>query len=83
MNPYFRQSARELLKNSYFDSIRNVQNERHCDTKLQFDVDNDDVYSYEDTNSTKYDRNDYLEMILGVVRENNVTNDVLYHKQSQ
>jgi len=40
------------------------------------DIDQDDAYCYENTGSTIYTRNDYLEMILGAVRENNVTKEM-------
>lgn len=39
VNPYFRFSARELLKNKCFDSVRRPENEVHSGLKFMFDID--------------------------------------------
>lgn len=46
-NPFFRQTARELLKNPYFDNIRVADNEMHAPFKIQLNIDADDAYSYD------------------------------------
>jgi hypothetical protein len=38
-NPYFRWSAHECLKSSYFDKVRNLNLEKHPKGKLLLDVD--------------------------------------------
>jgi len=47
MNPYFRSSAREVLKSSLFDDIRIHANERQAPNKLKLAVDQDDAFDYE------------------------------------
>ena len=40
MNPYFRPSAKEILKNSYFDEVRIPEYEHSSNLKLSLDLDN-------------------------------------------
>ena len=39
LNPYFRSSAREILKNKLFDDIRIPNNEKQNDIKIKLSVD--------------------------------------------
>ena len=41
-NPYFRPSAKELLKNKIFDSIRMKEIEENASHKIIIDIDNYD-----------------------------------------
>mgnify|MGYP000105742680 FL=1 len=59
-NPFFRSSAREILKDTIFDDIRIHDNERQAPTKLKLAVDNDDAFDYEQGKATKYSKADYL-----------------------
>lgn len=41
INPYFRPSARELLKADYFDDVRIPEFEKSCTTKMSLEIDHD------------------------------------------
>ncbi len=43
-NPFFRQSARELLKNPMFDDIRIIENEKQSGDKLKLMIDADESF---------------------------------------
>ena len=63
-NPYFRSSAREVLKNAIFDDIRITENERQAPQKLKLIVDQDDAFDYELGKTTKFTKEDYNKMIF-------------------
>ena len=54
INPYFRKSARELIKNPYFDEIRVKDNEEHAPVKIKLDIDADGSFNYEEGKSTNF-----------------------------
>jgi len=62
-NPFFRSSAREILKHKIFDDIRIHENERQAPQKLKLEVDADDAFDYETGKSTKFTKEAYLKMI--------------------
>ena len=39
LNPYFRSSAREIIKNKLFDDIRIPNNEKQNDNKIKLNID--------------------------------------------
>ena len=54
INPFFRKSARELIKNPYFDEIRMKDNEDYAPEKIKLDIDADGSFNYEENKSTKF-----------------------------
>ena len=68
-NPFFRQSARELLKNAYFDDIRILKNEMHAPFKLKLDIDADGSFDYEKGNSKIFSKADYQQKIKKLIAE--------------
>ena len=52
-NPYFRPSARELLKHPVFDNIRIKENEVSADYKIIVEIDNKCPQNYEYGHSSK------------------------------
>lgn len=62
-NPYFRWTAHECLKSSYFDNIRNHNTEKHPKKKIMLEVDQDEAFNYEQGNSPMYSKDDYLKVI--------------------
>ena len=46
-NPYLRPSASELLKNPYFDEVRQAAKEKPASNRFRLDVDSDDNFDYE------------------------------------
>jgi serine/threonine protein kinase len=63
-NPYFRQSARELLKSKLFDDIRIVENEKQSVEKIKMIIDADESFDYESCKSSKFTKPDYIKMIF-------------------
>jgi hypothetical protein len=59
-----RLTAKECLKDSYFDDIRCLINEKPATYKLYHEVDQADAYSYHTSGSSKYTKNDYLQMLV-------------------
>ena len=59
-NPYFRNSAREIIKNKFFDDIRVIANEKRAINKLKLIVDCDDVFNYEENTFLKFKKEDYI-----------------------
>jgi hypothetical protein len=47
LNPYFRSSAREVIKNKIFDDIRIPFNEKQSEVKLKLSVDQDEAFDYD------------------------------------
>ena len=45
VNPYFRPTAKELLKNKYFDEVRVPEYEHSSRQKLSLEIDNDEFRS--------------------------------------
>ena len=43
VNPYFRPTARELLKHTYFDEVRISEYERFIPVKLSLEIDHDEL----------------------------------------
>jgi serine/threonine protein kinase len=55
INPFFRPTAKECLKNPIFDHIRNPKLEKTSVTnKIKLDIDQDDAFDYASGVSTKY-----------------------------
>ena len=67
-NPFFRFSAREAMKSKYFDDIRIPKIEKACSSKVQLKVDEDGVFDYTNGTSNKYNREDYIKMIVQEVK---------------
>ena len=53
LNPYFRPSAKELLRSRYFDEIRVEAYETHTTSKLCLEVDQDEAFDL-DGNDFKF-----------------------------
>ena len=68
-NPYFRFSARELIKNKYFEDIRITKIEKPSSSKVMLEVDQDECFDYEEGKSLKFNRQDYMRMILEEVNK--------------
>lgn len=69
INPYFRFSARELLKNPFFDDIRIVDNERQAPEKIKLPIDQDESFDYEKGVSHRFCKDDYIKMLFNEVME--------------
>ena len=69
MNPYFRCSAAELLKDKIFDQLRINKNERSAQEKILLDIDRDESFNYETGKSEKYTFKDYKEIVQNEVSE--------------
>ena len=63
-NPYFRQSAKELLSSEVFGQLNKVTESVGAGEKVLLEVDCDDVYDYEDCKQVKFDANTFMEIIL-------------------
>jgi hypothetical protein len=63
VNPFYRPTAFELLKNPIFDEYRDKKNEQCPFKKLMVDIDQDDAYDYETQQSLLYKNDDIIEMI--------------------
>lgn len=64
LNPYFRCSASELLKNPIFDKVRNPILEKSAPFKIKLSIDKDEAFDYENGNSPIFSLKDYQAMIL-------------------
>lgn len=62
-NPYFRLSARELIKNKLFDEYRIIENEKQSSEKIKLVVDADESFDYESCKSNIFCKEDYIKMI--------------------
>jgi len=69
LNPYFRWSPAECLKSEVFDSIRRPKLEKPAPAKLNLCVDSDDAFDYAQSKSLKYNRKEYLKMLMKEVDE--------------
>lgn len=47
-NPYFRPSARELIRSAYFDDVRIEAYEMHTPGKLTLEIDEDEAFNMEE-----------------------------------
>ena len=63
INPYFRKSAKELIKFPIFDQIRRPKLEENAPQKLKLLVDSEDAYDYLKGDSNKFTTEDYLNII--------------------
>lgn len=63
-NPYFRQSAKEILRSEVFGQLNKGIESVGAEEKVLLEVDCDDVYDYEDCKQVKFDMNTFMEMIL-------------------
>ena len=54
VNPYFRLSANECLKDPLFDDIRSAQLEKSCNVKLLLEVDQEGAFDYNEGKSMKF-----------------------------
>jgi serine/threonine protein kinase len=54
-NPYFRPSAKQLLKNKIFDEIRNLDNEKRADFKIKISADKNVLASDYENDEDKKD----------------------------
>jgi hypothetical protein len=62
-NPYFRQSAREVIKSKLFDDVRIIENEKQSSEKIKLMVDADESFDYETCKSNVFSKDDYVKMI--------------------
>lgn len=53
-----------MLKNHVFDEVRDKKNEITTFKKLILEVDQDNVYDYDNHSSMLFDTEDYLKMII-------------------
>lgn len=58
-NPYFRWTAQECLKSTYFDNIRNPVLEKHAKGKIMLEVDQDAAFDYQIGCSNMFTKDDY------------------------
>ena len=63
INPFFRPTAFELLKNNIFDQFRDKRNEYCPFEKLMMPIDQDEAYNYTTGKSDIYQIEDFLKMI--------------------
>jgi serine/threonine protein kinase len=59
LNPFFRCSAAELLKNPIFNCVRKTSGEKSAPFKINLEIDRDDAFDYETGCSDRYAFNDY------------------------
>ena len=65
INPYFRPSANQLLKNPIFDEIRINKNEKPPPFRVKIEVDKGHyAQNYEDQSRTQVEMNKLLKMII-------------------
>lgn len=64
LNPYFRWTPSELLKNAYFNDLRIPELEKSAPQKLKLDIDRDDAFDYENGVSKLYTKKDYIAIIM-------------------
>ena len=63
-NPYFRQSANEMLHAPVFAPVKGRSDAFLSKEKIQLAVDMDDAFDYETGLNLKFSKNEILEMIL-------------------
>lgn len=63
-NPYFRQSANEMLHAEVFAPISSLRNAFLAKEKIYLEVDQDDAFDYEAGKSHKFLKQDIISMIL-------------------
>ena len=64
LNPYFRCSASELLKNPIFNKVRNPNLEKSAPFKIKLSIDKDEAFDYETGSSPQFKLKDYQAMIM-------------------
>lgn len=69
INPFFRKSANECLRESIFDDIRDRTLERSPHVKVMLEIDQDDAFDYKNCVSLKYQLKDCIAMIDKEVQE--------------
>ena len=70
VNPFFRPTAKECLKCPVFDQIREAMKEKtQISSKIKLDIDHDDAFDYATGASAKYQKDDYLNIVLKEVQE--------------
>jgi hypothetical protein len=81
-NPYFRPTARELLKHSLFDDIRIKENEVSADYKIIIEIDNKYPQNYQYGHSSKVIEEimneckiDLLREVLKLQRQTDITEE--------
>lgn len=65
LNPYFRSSASEAVKWKVFDEFNNKK-KSNAPRKLKLEVDRDDAFDYEKSQSKKYVLKDYKQMVFEI-----------------
>lgn len=70
LNPYFRWTAQECLKHSYFDEIRAPLVEQSSKVKIKLAVDQDDSFDYA-SGESKYSLDDIINFIFEEVAKIN------------
>ena len=63
-NPFFRQSANEMLHDHVFAAVSSLISAFQAKEKIHLDVDLDDAFDYETGKSLKFEKIDILSMIL-------------------
>lgn len=63
-NPYFRCSARELLKHKYFDDVRIPKIEKSASAKIKLKIDEDESFDYENGVALMYSKKDIVKFII-------------------
>jgi len=54
LNPFFRESAAELIKLKVFDEVREKKSEKKASLKIKLDIDQDCAFDYDAGVSHKY-----------------------------
>ena len=62
-NPFFRQSANEMLHAEMFSSVQGLSAAFLAKEKIHLDVDQDDVFDYEAGMNVKYSKNEIITQI--------------------
>ena len=63
LNPFYRYSASEALKNPVFDEIRESKKEKSSHTKINLEIDSDEAFDYEKGSSPLFKLKDYQKII--------------------
>ena len=70
VNPFFRPTAKECLKNPIFDQVREAVKEKtQISSKIKLDIDHDNAFDYATGVSTLFKQEDYLNIVLKEVSE--------------
>ena len=63
LNPGFRPTAQEMLRNSIFNSVRNESKEESCPENVKLSVYSDSVYDYENDKAINWTQQDVRSVI--------------------